>query len=158
VTNGAFYSPVQLSVTGVTNFVAVSAGRRHSLAMTSNGTLYAWGSNTVGQIGDGTLVTKNTPTRIFAVPLNTRQVTSIQAGQYHSLALTQDGMVLTWGYCNQGQLGDNYQASHYGVYPRFVLGSLTGQFLVDIGVASTNGYALTAVCCMWISTFSCSFY
>jgi alpha-tubulin suppressor-like RCC1 family protein len=143
MTTGAVYSPVQLSVAGVNNFVAVSAGRRHSLAMTSNGTLYAWGNNLVGQLGDGTIVTKNTPTRIFAVPLNTRQVTSIQAGQYHSLALTHDGMVLTWGYCDQGQLGDNYQTSHYRIYPRFVLGTLTGQFLVDIGVALTTGYALT---------------
>jgi len=70
----------------LTNVVAIAAGGFHSLAVAGDGTVYAWGGNGVGQLGDGT-----TTPRVQAVPvLNLTGITAVAAGAYHSLALGPD--------------------------------------------------------------------
>ncbi|MCL2786445.1 MAG: hypothetical protein FWD81_04410, partial [Methanomassiliicoccaceae archaeon] len=85
----------------------VSAGDHHSLALKEDGTVWAWGRNGYGQLGDGTNAGKNRPVRVevaSGVPLT--GVTAISAGDFYSLALTDDGRVWAWGYNNSSQLGD----------------------------------------------------
>jgi len=62
-------SPVQIAATGqgsAFSFTSVSAGSTHSLALRVDGTLYAWGDNSSGQLGDGTYITRSSPTQISA--------------------------------------------------------------------------------------------
>jgi alpha-tubulin suppressor-like RCC1 family protein len=93
-------TPVQLKFpTGV---AAVAGGGYHSLALTGDGDVFAWGSNDHGQLGDGTTTDRLTPVQ---VP-NLGQIAVIAAGGSHSLAVTQDGHVFAWGLNNKGQLGD----------------------------------------------------
>jgi alpha-tubulin suppressor-like RCC1 family protein len=80
--------------------VAVAAGGTHSLALDANGDVWAWGSNTVRQLGDGT----DTPKRLTPVKLARpadlaagANFIAIAAGNYHSLALASDGSVYAWG-------------------------------------------------------------
>lgn len=82
-----------------------TGGLYHSLALTTDGSLLSWGRNRYGQLGDGTNDNRDTP---GAVDLDD-DVTVIQAavGGWHSLALTDDGEVLTWGQNLFGQLGDD---------------------------------------------------
>ena len=76
-------------------------GSHHNFAVKPDGTLYAWGSNSSGELGDGTQVNRSVPVpvAIEATPL------SLALGQYHSMALMVDGRVKTWGGNWSGQLG-----------------------------------------------------
>ena len=85
------------------NFVtAVAAGRRHSLALLSNGTVMAWGEGGQGQLGDGEEGTSDVPVAVKGLT----GVTAIAAGTNDSLALLSNGTVMAWGGNESGQLGD----------------------------------------------------
>ncbi|NBU70442.1 MAG: hypothetical protein EBS53_03185, partial [Bacteroidetes bacterium] len=73
----------------------------HVLAVRSDGTLWAWGANTEGQLGDGTKVSKDLPNQIG---VRTNWVKAF-AGGSHSLALRSDGTLWAWGLNTYGQLG-----------------------------------------------------
>jgi alpha-tubulin suppressor-like RCC1 family protein len=81
----------------------IAAGLSHSLAIKSDGSLWAWGSNGSGQLGDNTTEDRNMPTRIGA---DTGWVW-VAAGNNDSLALKSDGSLWAWGYNHFGQLGDS---------------------------------------------------
>ena len=101
-TNFAFKtSPV--FVTGLTNVVAVAAGYEHSLALLDNGTVYAWGSDTEGQLGNGAPLVNQ------ALKVQTQiagGVIAIAANGTYSLALTSSGQIISWGSDDYGQLGN----------------------------------------------------
>ncbi|MDH5716766.1 MAG: DUF4215 domain-containing protein [Spirochaetia bacterium] len=86
-------------------FIAVSSGTDHTLAIAGNGTLWAWGSNSFGQLGDGTEVAKNRPVQI-GTDMNWLK---IEAGNYCSYAIKIDGTLWAWGYNSDGRLGDGSQ-------------------------------------------------
>ena len=96
-------SPVLVSLPSGVSVAAVSAGYAHTLALTTTGAVYAWGSNASGQLGDGTKTSTDVPVKT-AVPSGTT-VTMVSAGYGHSLALTSTGGVLAWGANDHGQLG-----------------------------------------------------
>jgi alpha-tubulin suppressor-like RCC1 family protein len=83
--------------------VAVQAGRYHSLALTSQGTVYAWGRNDVGQLGLGN--TTPTPQESPAPISDLNDVIALAAGDDHTLALKADGSVWAWGDNPNGELG-----------------------------------------------------
>ncbi|MFA7280063.1 MAG: hypothetical protein WC100_08195 [Sterolibacterium sp.] len=86
---------------------AIAAGASHTLALGTDDTLWAWGNNQNGQLGDATLVSKHVPTKV-----GTLAVSAIAAGYSHSVALlksatvTLDGGLYAWGGNAYGQLGD----------------------------------------------------
>lgn len=80
----------------------VAGGDSHSLALKSDGTVWACGNNTHGQLGDGTTTGRKTPVQVS----NISGVTAIACGWNHSLALKSDGTVWAWGNNTYGQLGD----------------------------------------------------
>ena len=80
----------------------VSAGRSHSVAIMSDGTVWAWGGNSSGQLGDGTTYNRHTPAQVSGLT----EITAISAGGYHTTALKSDGTVWAWGGNTSGQLGD----------------------------------------------------
>jgi|GEM_PF-785456 len=97
--------PMQIS--GLVGVTAISCNHAsdHSLALLNNGTVWAWGYNEWGQLGDGT-----TTNRLKPVPvLDLSDVTAIAAGGFYSLALKNDGTVWAWG--NGGMLGDGTSTS-----------------------------------------------
>ncbi len=79
----------------------LSAGQSHTLVIGENNTLWAWGGNASGQLGDGSLLNKLQPTRIGA-DTDWRYVS---AGENHSAAIAVDGSLWTWGGNEFGQLG-----------------------------------------------------
>ena len=74
----------------------------HSLALKNDGTVWAWGANLHGQLGDGTTINRPSPVQVAGLA----GVRAIAAGGPHSLALASDGTVWAWGKNRQGQLGD----------------------------------------------------
>lgn len=92
--------PVQtLKLSGVK---AITGGNSFSLALLLDGTVWVWGSNTRGQIGDGTTSQRWVPKQIGGLS----DIVAISAGDSHSLALRSDGAVFAWGLNTSGQLGD----------------------------------------------------
>jgi alpha-tubulin suppressor-like RCC1 family protein len=83
----------------------IAAGECHSLALTENGTVYAWGDNRVGQLGLGDRETQNCLTPRIVGKLGGEKIKDIAAGNFHSLALTEAGEVYAWGLNEYGQLG-----------------------------------------------------
>jgi alpha-tubulin suppressor-like RCC1 family protein len=86
-----------------TNWSKVYAGELHSMAIKTDGTLWAWGSNVYGYLGDGTTVSKNSPVQV-GVDTNWA---SVALGDRHSLGIKTNGTLWAWGYNNASQLGDN---------------------------------------------------
>jgi hypothetical protein len=94
--------PIPAQVAGLAGVVAVAAGECHSLAVKSDGTVWAWGYNKYGQLGDGTTTQRTTPVQVLGLS----GVVAVAGGGSHSLAIRSDGTVWAWGYNSYGQLGD----------------------------------------------------
>ena len=100
--SNAYYRSTPVQVGTATNWTSVAAGGAHSLGIKSDGTLWAWGSNSYGQLGDGTTTNRNAP-----VPVGTASSwTSVAVADEHSLAIKSDRTLWAWGRNNKGQLGD----------------------------------------------------
>jgi alpha-tubulin suppressor-like RCC1 family protein len=84
-----------------TSFLKVECGGQHTLAIKTDGSLWAWGNNSQGQLGDGTFIDKLVPTLID----NTRIYTSISCGVSHSAAIDSDNRLFIWGSNGYSQLG-----------------------------------------------------
>jgi alpha-tubulin suppressor-like RCC1 family protein len=97
--------PVAVSGLSRVGVAAIAAGRDHSLALRSDGTVVAWGYNYSGQLGNGNTTESQVPVAVFG--LSGAGVTAIAGGGDHSLALKSDGTVVAWGYNYSGQLGNN---------------------------------------------------
>lgn len=82
------------SVTGVSDGIAVAGGNDHTLALKRDGTVWAWGKNANGQLGNGNTTQQNSPVQVISLT----NVVGIAAGQFHSVALKNDGTVWIWGY------------------------------------------------------------
>lgn len=78
----------------------VSLGEHHSGAITEDGSLWMWGQNEYGQLGDGTTEDKHAPVKVM------ENVKMISLGGYYSGAITKDGSLWTWGWNYGGELGD----------------------------------------------------
>lgn len=134
--------PVQVVDSGA---VMIAAGGNFSLILTTHGQVLAWGDNSKGQLGDGTVQAHAAPARI----LDLKDVTMIAAGYEHALAMTErDGVreLYAWGDHSLGQLGlgINNQAGTFRVQPERV--DLTGddQPANDNLLAICAGYAQSA--------------
>lgn len=85
-------------------FIDVSGGSLHACGVASNGTVWCWGSDTNGKLGNGAGVTANqeTPYQVS----NLTNIVKISAGEQHTCALRNDGAIFCWGLNTDGQLGD----------------------------------------------------
>ena len=103
-TNTSKSSPVQTIAANTTNWKQVSCGYYHTAAIKTDGTLWTWGYNAYGQLGDSTTTNKSSPVQTIAGGTNWKQVA---CGGYHTMAIKTDGTLWTCGYNGFGQLGDS---------------------------------------------------
>ena len=94
----------------MTRVTAISAGERHTCALTTSGGVKCWGQNHDGQLGDGTRKDKVTPVDVTGL---TSGVTSITTGWRHTCALTKPGGVKCWGNNHDGQVGDGTRTGRH---------------------------------------------
>ena len=141
-TNSALPVPVITSgaLSGKT-VVAIAAGYNHSLALTSDGNVYAWGDNTYGELGNNTTTSSKVPVAVnTSGVLAGATVVAITAGGGHSMALTADGKAFTWGRNNYGQLGNNSVTNSKVPVAVITSGVLASKKIV--GLAAGNSHSL----------------
>lgn len=108
---------------------SVAAGGDFTVALKTDGTLWAWGGNDYGQLGNGTVVSAAQPVQVLD------QVTAVSAGDYHVAAIRADGTLWTWGDNLYGQLGDGTRDSV----------SAPHQVLADVCFAVMGDYHAAAI-------------
>ncbi len=135
--SGQRNSPVQ--VPGLANITAIAVGQSiaHGLALRADGTVWAWGQNTAGRLGDGTLTNRASPVQVAGL----NNVVAIAAGYNASFAVKNDGTVWAWGSNAYGRLGDGTLIDR--LTPVRVLG-IADAALVASGDVSGNSYAMRA--------------
>ncbi len=114
----------------LSTIVQVAAGGDHTVALKSDNTVWAWGCNDDGQLGDGTTTSRLTPAQVSGLT----GVTAIAAGKDHTVALKSDGTVWAWGHNNDGELGDGTTTSRST--PVQVSG-VTGVTAISVGYGHT---------------------
>jgi alpha-tubulin suppressor-like RCC1 family protein len=96
-------SPIQ-TIAGGTNWKQVSCGWTHTVAIKTDGTLWTWGQDNYGQLGDNSTVDKSSPIQTVAGGTIWKQVSG---GDVMSGAIKTDGTLWVWGSDSYGRLGDN---------------------------------------------------
>ena len=150
LSNSSVSTPVQVKgprgLGLLTDVVAIAAGRSHSVALRSDGTLFAWGSNDNGQLGIGVVGgIKTTPVLVAGIgSASLDRVIAVSAGSFHTIALRSDGTVATWGFDTDGQLGNGSlfgnQSTPKVVVSSSGMGSLTN--VVAIAAGSSHNLAM----------------
>ena len=128
----------------------VAAGENHTLCITTDGSLFAWGGNDRGQLGVGDTETTSTPTMVTG--LQGKQVAHVAAGhwQSHTFCVTTDGSVFTWGASDHGKLGlgdDDYDR----LVPVLVRGELQNKAVVQVATGDQHSACATedGSVCTW---------
>lgn len=131
-TTGQSSVPVAVSTDGVLGgktATAIAAGITHSLAV-ADGKVYSWGANDFGQLGDGSIIQRNTPVAVSSTVLNGLTVTQVAAGYQCSFALSSDGHLFAWGNNIYGEIG---------------VGATGGQFTTPQEVPPPVGFAWASI-------------
>lgn len=84
---------------------AVSCGRCFSVALTSKGNVVAWGKNSAGQVGSGDESSADQPFPLLVRGLEQRVFRSVTCGNFHAMAISDEGVVWAWGSNARGRLG-----------------------------------------------------
>jgi alpha-tubulin suppressor-like RCC1 family protein len=95
-------SPVQ-TIAGGTDWKFLSVGQYHTVSVKTDGTLWSWGNNLGGRLGDGTVIHRSSPIQTIAGGNNWKLVSG---GNRSTCAIKSDGTLWTWGFNDDGQLGD----------------------------------------------------
>lgn len=148
--------PIDYSESNNPTAVKLAVSTHHTLILTANGHLYAFGHGNGGRLGLGmdhscTAVLK--PMRV-PLPVN-RCVTSIAAAENHSLCTTSDGSIYAWGSNEFGQLGTSNAQLSVALAPVRVT-SLKGEFITHVTASNCHSVALTRdghVCCFGDNKF-----
>lgn len=115
VLKGAYSGSTYLGDNPDNKIIAVAGGREHSLALAADGTVFAWGENAYGRLGDNTTTDRLIPIKVLMGAYSgttylgdnpSNKIIAIAAGRYSSTALAQDGNVYAWGRNYYGELGD----------------------------------------------------
>ena len=134
-------SPVGALLPAGTSVSAVAAGADFTLAVTTSGSVYAWGADDSGQLGNGTTTSHPTPNPVaVSMPAGTT-ITAVAAGSAQSLALTTSGTVLAWGSNLYGQLGDGTTTDRTVPVP---VDLPSGTLVTAVAAGATTSYALTS--------------
>jgi alpha-tubulin suppressor-like RCC1 family protein len=97
-------TPAQVASTNIANIQSIDAGYKSTIALRGDGTVWMWGYNNKGQLGNNTRTDSSTPQQVAT--LSGTVMVSIAAGYDHALSVRNDGTVWAWGNNNNGQLGN----------------------------------------------------
>ncbi|WDO13751.1 T9SS type A sorting domain-containing protein [Flavobacterium sp. WW92] len=137
---GTYYSPVKVGTDS--DWIAISAGYRHSHAIKSDGSLWSWGINDNGQLGDGTLINRSTPVRIGT---DNDWKLVIGSGQ-STFAIKNNGLLYAWGDNTYGTLGDGTNVDRttpVQINPGTTWKNISSEFYFSVGLKQDNTLVAT---------------
>jgi alpha-tubulin suppressor-like RCC1 family protein len=123
-------------------FQSVSAGGLHACGVTTDGSVYCWGSNAYGQLGNGTVTDESAPRELSG----DLAFASVSAGGWHTCGLTTDDAAHCWGANDHGQLGNG------GTTPASTPVSVSGAEIfqsLSAGRTHTCGVAIDSAAYCW---------
>ena len=126
---------------GLSNITAISAGWFHILARRSDGTVWAWGNNSNGELGDGTTVNRSNAVQV----LNLTNMVAVSGGDSHSSALAADGTVWKWGLNDVGELGNGITNAGANPVPSRIAADKFGAPFTNVVLLSARDYHNIAV-------------
>jgi len=136
-------SPVQTISLG-TNWKQVDCGYQITAAIKNDGTLWCWGMNTYGELGDSTRTFRSSPVQTIAFGNNWKKVS---CGYHHMAAVKNDGTLWTWGINTSGQLGENTVTSRSSPIQTVAYGTNWRQ--VSAGTNSTGAIKTDGTLWCW---------
>jgi prepilin-type N-terminal cleavage/methylation domain-containing protein len=124
----------------------ISGGAIHSLAVANNGQVYSWGSDDLGQLGNGAATgIVQTPTSIASYgSMAGKSFTKVSGGFNHSMALASDGIVHAWGENSFGQVGAGTSGTNVIAPASVMTGSLAGKTVTQIAAGGFHSLALAS--------------
>ena len=136
-------SPVTV-VGGLTSWCKVCAGKDYTAGLRTNGTLYLWGGNTCGKLGDDTTINRSSPVSTSGGGFNW---CVISLGDDHAIGIKADGTAWTWGRNSAGQLGTGNTINRSS--PGLVAGSSSLWCNVTAGFSESAGVQTTGTLWTW---------
>ena len=146
--NGRSYSVTRVLAVGpsiaslATTLTGINPGGLHNCAIDVTESLYCWGYNGNGTVGDGTTTARSSPVLVGGAG----NFSQVATGYAHSCALTTAGVAYCWGRNNSGELGDGTQTDR--LVPTAVVGGLTFTS-IDVGYNHSCGIAESGVAYCW---------
>lgn len=129
------------------SLLEVSAGNLHSIAISESGSVWTWGANDYGQLGNGRFANQNRPVRIDSNAFDRKKVKAVTAGIRYCMVLDEMGFVWTWGNSEVGQLGDTTSARST---PDMLLSTrFDGKQIRTIAVGGRYSVAIDEEGCVW---------
>ena len=136
-----YTTSISATASAIPEFIFISAGDSFAIALAKDGSVWSWGENAYGQLGDNTRTNRSTPQKIKELS----GIVKIACGEFHAIALKKDGTVWTWGNNDLGQLG-NGSVDRNTKLPRMVKGL---KDIVAIAGGSKQSFALTKDGTVW---------
>jgi len=125
----------------LTNIIGISGGWFHILAMKSDGTVWAWGNNSNGELGDGTTVNRWNAVQV----LNATNIVAVSGGDSHSSALASNGTIWKWGRNDVGELGNGTTNATANPIPARIDTDTFGNAFTNIVMMAARDYHNIAV-------------
>ena len=117
----------------------IEAGYNYSGAVTADGVIYTWGNGNFGRLGYVDILKQTVPRQV--VELKSHKIAKLSLGNYHAAAITEHGVLFSWGRGNSGQLGCGNQLNEDSVKP---VNALANNKVVDVQCGESHTVALTA--------------
>ncbi len=136
-------SPVQ-TASATTNWKQVAAGRYSFGSIKTDGTLWLWGRNGTGNLGDDSTINRSSPVQTVSTGTNWKQVS---LGQCHSAAIKTDGTLWLWGRGDGGQLGYNNTITYSS--PVQIITKNNNWKQINLGSSSSSGIKMDGTLWVW---------
>jgi alpha-tubulin suppressor-like RCC1 family protein len=141
-TTVALFIPLAVTFNPSIIVTGIAAGGASSYAVAADGSLWAWGNNENGQLGNNTTVASSVPVQVLTAPgAPLSGVIKAAGGLQHGLALKNDGTVWAWGYNHFGQLGQTGADATKDMTVAVKVSGLDGLFVTDIRAFGSSSMA-----------------
>lgn len=150
-TSDPVHTPTQITIENDKKVVYISAGSNYSTAILEDGSLWTWGNNLYGMLGDGTRIKKPTPQKITIE--EGKKVTKTSTANYCMGAILEDGTFWMWGYNQNGQLGDGTTESPKTTPQKITIGE--GKKAVGISCSQFQTAAILEDGSLWAWGVGC---
>ena len=148
----------------MSSVAGIAAGGSHGMVIRSDGAVFSWGLNSSGQLGNGDTTNWNVPTKVLGTTQDAGSSTGegyltnislLTAGTSHTVALTREGHVLSWGNNSVGQVGNGSTSGKGVLVPALVRNANDGEILENVVEISAGGNHTVALSATWYTCSDC---